>query len=86
MRYYGWMNSSNRTDRDEVRWLACAAMGLLFLLWIGRPAEPPQLPPALCIKCGGSLRMIQITYVNCRVLVDCTDVGFDRVFPRTENE
>ena len=70
VRYYGWMNSSSRIDLDEVRWLVCAALGLFFLLWLGRQVEPPKVPPLCCRRCGASMTIVRITFVNCRVLVD----------------
>ena len=70
LRYFGWMHSASRVDLDDVRWLACAAMGLLFLLWLGRSDTAPDLPPLQCRRCDGAMKQVRVTFVPCKVLVD----------------
>lgn len=71
IRYYGWMSPNSRIDLEEVRWLACSALGLWFLLWIARRRiETPELPPLRCRECGGRMKIIRITRINCRALVN----------------
>lgn len=70
IRYYGWQHPRRTIDREEVRWLACAALGLFFLLRFA-PREPsPDLPPLTCAHCGGELKLVSVTFVNCAVLVN----------------
>ena len=71
IRYYGWMSPNSRIDLDEVRWLACLALGLMFVLAIRRP-ESDALPaePTRCRRCGGEMRILGIVFDNCRTLVE----------------
>ena len=66
IRYYGWMNSRSRIDIEEVRWLACSALGLWFLLWLGRQNSTPELPLLRCRECGGPMKVIRVTRVTFR--------------------
>ncbi|MGB7325020.1 MAG: hypothetical protein WBD31_09115 [Rubripirellula sp.] len=60
IRYYGWMSSNSRIDREEVRWLIALSMGVLFTLMpFQKPAEPRQKP--LCNECGGELKTVRVT-------------------------
>ncbi|MEQ9586364.1 MAG: hypothetical protein RJS97_00010 [Parvibaculaceae bacterium] len=64
------MHPRRRIDLDEVQWLACAALGLFFLLRFAPVEEPNELPPLRCIHCGGDLRLVMITFVGGMLLLD----------------
>jgi hypothetical protein len=70
VRHYGWMNSSSRLDVEEVRWLASAALGLWFRLWVAQQEQRLQLPPLRCHECGGPMRVIRVTRIRCLSLVN----------------
>lgn len=70
VRYYGWLHARRKIDVDEIRWLACVALGMFFLLRFADTEQPNQLPPLKCGHCGGDMLLIGLRFVNSVVLVD----------------
>ena len=70
VRYYGWLHPRRKLDLDEIRWLACVALGLFFLLRFAPRQQPNELPPLRCVHCGGDLRLVMITFVGGLLLLD----------------
>jgi hypothetical protein len=77
IRYYGWQHPRRKIDLDEVRWLACAAMGLFFLLRFAPVERPEELPPLTCVHCGGEMKLVSVTFVNSALLVNYCLSFFD---------
>ena len=77
IRYYGWLNPRRKIDIEEVRWLACAALGLFFLLRLTPREEPIELEPLTCHHCGDELKLSRVTFFNCRLMVDYCQAFFD---------
>ena len=69
IRYYGWQHPRRKIDLEEVRWLACVALGLFFLLRFAPVEQADELPPLACFHCGGELKLVGVTFVNCALLV-----------------
>ena len=65
IRYYGWLRSGRRRIRlDEVQWLVYLFVGWTY--WLAS-RQTPQLatkPPSVarCANCGGTMRVIEVTY------------------------
>lgn len=69
IRYYGWQHPRRKIDVEEIRWLACVAMGLFFLLRFAAVERAEALPPLACFHCGGELKLVGVTFRNCVLLV-----------------
>lgn len=70
VRYYGWLHPRRKIDLDEIRWLACVALGLFFLLRFPATVPSNELPPLKCGHCGGDMLLIGLRFVNSVVFVD----------------
>ena len=68
IRYYGWQHPRRKIDVEEIRWLACVATGLFFLLRFMPRERPESLPALRCEHCGGELKLVKIVLYNGRVL------------------
>jgi ssDNA-binding Zn-finger/Zn-ribbon topoisomerase 1 len=64
VRYYGWMSPNSRISFDEVKWLVWLFLGWTYWLASGHaPQETAhQAPTARCPKCGGPMRILQVTH------------------------
>ena len=60
IRYYGWQHPRRKIDIEEIRWLACTALGLFFLLRFAPREQAGALPPLACGHCGGDLKRVMI--------------------------
>ena len=68
IRYYGWQHPRRKIDVEEVRWLACAATGLFFLLRFAPQEQTRPLPALRCEHCGGDMDLVMIILADGRVL------------------
>lgn len=68
IRYYGWQHPRRKIDVEEIRWLACAATGLFFLLRFATKERAEPLPALRCGHCGGDLKLVMIILADGRVL------------------
>lgn len=79
IRYYGWMSPNSRIHLDAVKWLVWLFLGWTF--WLGSahaPQEEPEPPSVLrCAECGGSMRIVEVTYTPRLVLSDRALAYFD---------
>jgi hypothetical protein len=64
VRYYGWLHPRRTIDIEEIRWLACVALGLFFLLRFTPREQPAKLPPLECRHCGGELKLVGVTFLS----------------------
>ena len=79
VRHYGFLSPNSKIDFESVRMLVWFFLGWVYWLASGHtpPEAPPQRPVAKCPCCGGSLRLVAIVHVNCRVLVEHSTNYFD---------
>jgi hypothetical protein len=79
IRYYGWMSPNSRLDFDAVKWLVWLFLGWTYWLASGHAPQPmpTAVQPIRCTECGGSMRIIAVVQVNCRVLVEHSLAYFD---------
>jgi hypothetical protein len=65
IRHYGWMSGNSKVKLAEVKWLVWIMLGWTF--WLGSgyaPQEEPLTVPMQCQRCGGAMRVIEITYTS----------------------
>lgn len=65
IRHYGWMSAGSKIKVEEVKWLVWIMLGWTF--WLGSgyaPQAKPLTVPMKCRVCGGSIRVIEITYTS----------------------
>jgi len=64
IRHYGWMSSNSKVSLVEVKWLVWLFLGWTFWLASGHaPQQPPVQRPVLrCAECGGTMRVVGITF------------------------
>lgn len=72
VRHYGWMGSNSKTVLDRVRWLVWLYLGWTY--WLGSGIASQKKSHKLkrtvrCLKCGKSMRIVQVCHGNCRLLV-----------------
>jgi len=77
VRYYGWQHARRKLDPEEIRWLACAAVGLFFLLRFAASEQSEPLPPLTCPQCGGEMQLVGVTWFNCSLLVNSCRSFYD---------
>lgn len=72
VRYYGWMSSNSRIPFESAKWLVWLFLGWTYWLGSGHaPQAKPRVPtPVRCAECGGSMRIVRVVQVDCRVLVE----------------
>ena len=70
IRYYGWMSPHCRIALDEVKWLVWLFLGWTFYLASGGAVQqtPRQRPTVRCAECGGTMRIVEVTFEARRVL------------------
>jgi hypothetical protein len=64
----GWQHPRRKVDVEEIRWLACVALGLFFLLRFAPREQAEPLPALRCGHCGGELQLMMIILADGRVL------------------
>ena len=64
IRHYGWMSANSTVSLDEVRWLVWLYLGWTYWLASGHAPQPkPAARPQLkCARCGGPMRVVDITF------------------------
>lgn len=79
IRYYGWMSPNSRVHLDAVKWLVWLFLGWTFWLGSGHaPQEQPDPPSILrCGQCGGSMRVVEVTFMPRLSLSDPALAYFD---------
>lgn len=72
IRYYGFLSPNSRIRLEEVRWLACLALGIFFTLRYGTSEveEPTWESEMTCSACGGDLRLRFVLSRSGTVLAD----------------
>lgn len=63
VRHYGWMSPNSKVSIEEVKWLVWQFLGWTF--WLGSgyaPQEKPLTTPLRCAACGGTMRVVEVTY------------------------
>jgi len=70
IRYYGWMRPNCRIGLDEVKWLVWLFLGWTFYLASCRavPQTTRPSPTARCAECGGTMRIVEVSFQPRRVL------------------
>jgi hypothetical protein len=70
IRHYGWMSSNCKIGLDEVKWLVWLFLGWTYWLASGHAPqrEPIPRPKVRCAQCGGSMRVVDITFEPTDVL------------------
>lgn len=70
IRHYGWMSANSKISLDEVQWLVWMFLGWTFWLASGHAPQPePVSKPVLrCAECGGTMRVVDITFEPTGVL------------------
>ncbi len=63
IRHYGWMSNSSKITVEEVKWLVWIMLGWTFWLGSGHAPQAEKLTaPMKCRKCGGAMRVVEVTY------------------------
>lgn len=63
IRHYGWMSSNCKVSLEEVKWLVWLMLGWTFWLGSGYAPQPePLTTPLRCTACGGTMRVVEVTY------------------------
>lgn len=63
IRHYGWMSSNCKVSLEEVKWLVWLMLGWTFWLGSGYAPQPePLTVPLRCTACGGTMRVVEVTY------------------------
>jgi hypothetical protein len=70
IRYYGWMSPNSKVKVDEVKWLVWLLLGWTFYLASGRavPETTRPRPTIRCAECGGTMRIVEVSFEPRRVL------------------
>jgi Putative transposase len=65
IRQYGWMSANSKVSLDEVKWLVWLFLGWTYWLASGyAPQEKPLTTPLRCKVCGGTLRVVEVTFAS----------------------
>ncbi len=63
IRHYGWMSSNSKVSLEEIRLLVWTMLGWTFWLGSGYAPQAKRLTvPLRCTACGGTMRVVQVTY------------------------
>ena len=79
IRQYGWMSANSKVSLDEVKWLVWLFLGWTYWLASGyAPQEKPLTTPLRCKVCGGTLRVVEVTFesLQSRGIVPTGSLGY----------
>jgi hypothetical protein len=69
VRHYGFMNSNNQLQLEDVRWLIWSWLGWTNWLGSGRfKPEPRPCKVPLCDRCGDELELIGMTNADVKLI------------------
>jgi Putative transposase len=61
IRYYGWMSSNSRYDRDAIRWSVYTVLGWAYTLLFASKKLTLKRTRPRCNVCGGELKLMLLT-------------------------